>query len=620
MFRYFFLFIQIVLLAFITSAQNTTIRTQVLVVGGGTGGIAAGLQSARSGAKTVIIEQTNWLGGMLTAAGVSCTDGNDAFKSGIWQAFQIELKTHYQRQFLNTGWVSNTCFEPHVGDSIFKSWAKKEPNLSVKYNWYFDKVLKKENKIIGAVFMNKENEKLTVYAYITVDATDLGDVFANAGCAYDLGTEDSSQSHEKTAAGKTDIIQDLTWAATLQDFGSNADKTIAMPIGYNPANYYCSTSDAPCNSNSYNADTKKVLNYGKLPVTNTGTKYMLNWPAHGNDFYLNVVELSPLERDKQYVKAKQQTLGFVYFLQTALGMKQFGLADEFGSADKLALIPYHREGRRIKGIVRFNIDHLSNPFQFNLYRTGIAVGDYPVDHHHAQYPGKVPYIPFPQIPSYNIPLGSLVPQSMDNLIVCDKGISVSNIVNGTTRLQPVVLLTGQSAGVIAAKCIHANIQPKQIDIRSIQKELLNNGCYIMPYCDLDPDDNAWKAVQTIGSLGLIKGHGVSEGWSNKTYFYPDSMMKEKEFAKNINELFQKKIVPEITDTQQNLTSQKLQEFSIKVNQYIGSTLKRSEKKQPIISMESGNKFITRKETAILFLNEVDDSVLKINFSGELVIK
>jgi len=620
MYRYFFLFTQILLIASISSAQTTTINTQVLVVGGSTGGIAAGLQSARSGAKTVIIEQTNWLGGMLTAAGVSCTDGNDAFKSGIWQAFQTALRIHYQQKYLNTGWVSNTCFEPHVGDSIFKSWVKKEPNLSVKYDWYFEKALKKENKIIGAVFMNRKNEKLTVYASITVDATDLGDVFANAGCAYDLGTEDSSQSHEKIAPGKTGIIQDLTWTATLQDFGRNADKTIAMPLDYNPANYYCSTSDAPCNNNSYQGDTKKVLNYGKLPVINTSTKYMLNWPDHGNDYYLNVVELSQLEREKQYAKAKQQTLGFVYFLQTALGMKQIGLADEFGSTDKLALIPYHREGRRIKGMVRFNIDHLSYPFQFNLYRTGIAVGDYPIDHHHAQYPGKVPSIPFPLIPSYNIPLGSLIPQSMDNLIVCDKGISVSNIVNGTTRLQPVVLLTGQAAGIIAAACIHANIQPKQIDIRSIQKELLNNGCYIMPYCDIEPDDNTWKAVQTIGSLGLIKGNGMSEGWSNKTYFYPDSMMKEKEFAKNINELFKKNIVIETTDEQQNLTAKKLKEFLIQVNHYIESILKLSSKKQTDISMRSEDKFITRKETAILFLSAVDDSVLKMNFSGELLIK
>jgi hypothetical protein len=620
MHRFIFIILHFLFIAFNSSAQNTNIKTQVLVVNGGTGGMAAGLQAARSGATTLIVEQTNWLGGMLTAAGVSCTDGNDAFKSGIWQAFQEALKIHYQRKYLNTGWVSNTCFEPHVGDSIFKSWVKKEANLSVKYNWYFHKVLKKENKIIGVEFVNKKNEKLTVYATIIIDATDLGDVFANAGCAYDLGTEDSSQSHEKIAPGKTKIIQDITWAAVLQDFGPNADKTITKPVDYDPLHYYCSTLNAPCNGIPYNGDTKKVLNYGKLPVTNSGSKYMLNWPVHGNDYYLDVVELNPLEREKQYVKAKQQTLGFIYFLQTELGMKQIGLSDEFGSSDQLALIPYHREGRRIKGLVRFNIEHLSNPFQFHLYKTGIAVGDYPVDHHHAQYPGKVPPIPFPQIPSYNIPMGAVISPTIDNLLICDKGISVSNIVNGTTRLQPVVLLTGQAVGIMAAECIHQHIQPKQIDIRSIQNALLNNNCYIMPFCDIDPTDPAWKSVQIMGALGLMKGHGVSEGWSNKTYYYPDSLMKEKEFIKNVNDLFQQKIVPETTDELSYITDKKLQHITNQINNYLASEHKIKIKQQVKVDATSVEKIISKKEIAVLFLKEVNTDVFKINFSGDLLIR
>jgi NADPH-dependent 2,4-dienoyl-CoA reductase/sulfur reductase-like enzyme len=67
--------------SFKLSAQKIII-TDVLVVGGGTGGTAAGIQSARSGAKTIIVEKTKWLGGMLTAAGVSCTDGNDLLPGG----------------------------------------------------------------------------------------------------------------------------------------------------------------------------------------------------------------------------------------------------------------------------------------------------------------------------------------------------------------------------------------------------------------------------------------------------------------------------------------------------------------------------------------------------------
>ena len=63
-------------------------NTDILVVGGGTGGVAAGIQAARAGMQTLIVESTSQLGGMLTAAGVSCTDGNDSLPSGIWEEFR----------------------------------------------------------------------------------------------------------------------------------------------------------------------------------------------------------------------------------------------------------------------------------------------------------------------------------------------------------------------------------------------------------------------------------------------------------------------------------------------------------------------------------------------------
>ena len=53
-------------------------RYDVVIVGGGASGTAAGLQAARMGARTLIVEEFDWLGGMLTSAGVSATDGNTA--------------------------------------------------------------------------------------------------------------------------------------------------------------------------------------------------------------------------------------------------------------------------------------------------------------------------------------------------------------------------------------------------------------------------------------------------------------------------------------------------------------------------------------------------------------
>jgi hypothetical protein len=520
------------LICFVSVSQQRLV-TEVLVVGGGTGGTAAAIQCSRMGVATILVEETAWLGGMLTAAGVSCTDGNDELPSGMWQDFREALYSHYKTRNLGTGWVSNTCFEPHVGDSIFKAWAVREKKLTVLHGWYFDHVQKKGNKTVGAIFKNARGQFLTVEAKITIDATDLGDVFSNAGAVYDLGMEDKFYADEEMAPGKINLVQDLTWVAILKDFGATADKTIQRPTNYDSTRYFCSCTEAPCPfGNPKNVGAKQLLEYGRLPHD----KFMLNWPAHGNDFYANVVDISPLLRNEILINAKQKTLGFVYFIQTQLGFKNIGFSDEFGTIDKLALMPYHREGRRLKGVVRLNVNHLAQPFdqKLMLYRTGIAVGDYPLDHHHGEVK-EAPEIKFPNIPSFNVPLGALIPETIDGLIVCDKGISVSNLANGSTRLQPCVLLTGQAAGVLAALSIEGKVHPRNMNVKKVQAILLKEKCYLMPYVDVNPDNADWQAVQRVGSLGLVRGVGKPQGWANKTYFYPDSTITVAEFTKCLSQ-------------------------------------------------------------------------------------
>lgn len=510
----------------ITMGKEPVIHTDVLVIGGSTGGIAAGIQSARMGVKTLIMEETPWLGGMLSAAGVTATDGNHNLPSGIWEEFRQALYRHYHTRNLNTGWVSNTLFEPYVADSIFKAWASKEKDLAVQYGWYFDSALVAKGKIYGARFINEKKEHITVLANIVVDGTDLGDVYANAGAGYDVGMEDPSYSGEKEAPGKNNIIQDLTWAAALKDYGKYAPTSILIRKDqFNEASlreFDCSTRDAPCpEGKPYNAGTQKVLDYGKLP----NGKYMLNWPAHGNDYFQNGIDIKPINRYAFYAPARKQTLAFLYYIQQQLGFTHIGLdTSEFPSKDHLALMPYHREGRRLKGLVRFSLPHMNHTFEQEqpLYRTGIAVGDYPVDHHH----GKNPYTPvihFPAVNSFTIPLGALIPQTLNGMVVCEKGISVSNLANGSTRLQPCVLLTGQAAGILAALAVRQHQEPRFVAVRAVQSELLRQKAFLLPYVDVLPSDPAFESVQRIGATGILRGTGKKEGWANKTYFYPDSL-------------------------------------------------------------------------------------------------
>jgi hypothetical protein len=246
------------------------------------------------------------------------------------------------------------------------------------------------------------------------------------------------------------------------------------------------------------------------------------------------VEKTPKERTELLEAAKQQTLRFVYFIQKDLGFTNYALADdEFPTKDKLAWYPYYRESRRVKGITRMLVQHISKPFETEqpLYRTGIAVGDYPIDHHHKKNLKAPQHLDFFPVPSFNIPLGSLIPATSNNLIIAEKSISVSNVVNGTTRLQPCVMQIGQAAGLLAAKSLIDGVQPKNISVRKLQTILLEAKGYVMPYIDVDQNHPHFKAVQKMGATGLLRGVGVPSGWANATYFYPNKKVDINEFLK-----------------------------------------------------------------------------------------
>ncbi|MEY3559712.1 MAG: hypothetical protein RIS12_144, partial [Bacteroidota bacterium] len=477
------------------------LHVDVLVVGGGASGITAGIQAARLNVKTLVVEETTWLGGMLSAAGVSATDGNHLLPSGLWGEFRERIYAHYGgASKVATGWVSNTHFEPHVANQIWKEMASAEKSLQIIYQHQFrSAIVQKDSHISGASFINLQNEsQLVVYAKQVIDATELGDVMASARVPFDVGMEASATTGENVQVPATnDIIQDLTYVAILKDYGRGVDCTIAKPAGYDPTEFDGSCLDFYQDTTRIKpgVDCAKMITYAKLP----GNKYMLNWPGHGNDIYLNLINLTPAERAIELVKAKQQTLRYIYFLQHQLGYKNLGLADdEFPTSDRLALIPYNREGRRLKGVIRFKVQDISKPFdqEFPLYRTGIAVGDYPIDHHHRKNPDAPQHLGFYPIPSFSIPLGALLPVSHSGLVVAEKGISVSNVVNGTTRLQPCVLLIGQAAGVLAALAVqNKKSDARQISVREVQSILLQQNAYLMPYADVNLSTPGFYSIQ-----------------------------------------------------------------------------------------------------------------------------
>ena len=481
----------------------------VAIVGAGAGGCAAALQAARSGASVLLLEEGPWVGGMLTSAGVSAIDGNYRLRGGIFGEFCDSLAARYGGyEALRTGWVSNILFEPQVGEAVLGNMLAAEENICLYRNISLDSLTRKD-----AVWHLRCGGR-RFRAAMLVDCTELGDVAARLGIPYDLGMDSSRDMGEDVAPEEAnDIIQDLTYVITARFY--DRDMTISRPEGYDASLY------EGCNPGG----TDAMLSYGLLP----GGDVMLNWPINGNDAYMNLVEAGKEERDSLLEEAKRISLGYLYYIQTELGHPELGIAEGvYPSADGLPLIPYHRESRRIHGRARFTVNDVFDPYRNNLYRTSVAVGDYPVDHHHRRYPcpDSLPDLHFYPVPSFSVPAGVLVPgenplqwdEDYSPLLVAEKSVSVSNIVNGATRLQPVVMGLGQAAGAMAALSAAAG---REATVRELQEELLEASCYLMPYQELTPYDEGFASVQRVGLTGILRGRGESIGWQNRTLFRPD---------------------------------------------------------------------------------------------------
>ncbi|MEJ1933637.1 FAD-dependent oxidoreductase [Nostoc sp. NIES-2111] len=477
---------------------NQTYITDVLVVGGGTGGTAAAIQAARKGVKTILVSEFSWLGGMLTAAGVSAPDGNEllAFQTGLWGAFLQELR---QRQpgGLDNSWVSFFSYDPRIGAEIFADWVKELPNLHWICGQVPLEVLRQENRITSVRFA-----EFTVQAKITIDGTELGDLLALADIPYRWGWELQSEWGEPSAPSSFNEItqkypvQSPTWVVVMQDFAEPVAPEITPAPNYDAALF----ADAWKNYGG-----EQFLNYGRLP----GNLFMINWPICGNDYGEGLGRLieSAAAKDDFFQESRWHSQNFAHFIQTQLG-KRYGLAEKVfpHTSSAFALHPYYRESRRLVGLTTIteqDILPVPSGRVASLFPDTIAIGNYANDHHYLgfdlplqpksiRWGGRWTGTPF------TIPYRCLVPAITDGFLVCEKNISVSHIANGATRLQPVVLGIGQAAGMAAAICVELGCQPRDLPVEELQEALLQDAqapAAIAPLFNLPPEHPEWLQWQ-----------------------------------------------------------------------------------------------------------------------------
>ena len=197
---------------------------------------------------------------------------------------------------------------------------------------------------------------------------------------------------------------------------------------------------------------------------------LVNWPQ--NDYVEgNLIDSSEEDIAAFLQEARQLSLSLFYWMQTEAPRADGGQGypglylrpDITGTVDGLAKYPYIRESRRIRARFTVTENHIGREArggdEAEVFADSVGLGCYRIDLHPST--GKDNYIDVSSLP-FQIPLGSLIPERVENLLAACKNLGTTHISNGCYRLHPVEWNIGEAAGALAAFCQQRRLTPAQV--------------------------------------------------------------------------------------------------------------------------------------------------------------
>lgn len=544
-------------------ARAEEVACDVLVVGGGTGGIAAGLAAARHGARRVIVlEETDWIGGQLTAQGVSALDEHEHIErfggTRSYYALREAIRDHYRARspklaagrHANPGtcWVTGLAFEPRVAVDVLVETAAPDVDagrLEILTRWKAVEADVAADRVRSVLAVQLDERRWRRFRpRIVIDATELGDGLALTGAESVVGAEttaDTGEPHAQPREPKSQCVQSFTYTFALEHPGPGQRHVIPKPERYE---HYRDAQPYSLRIHVHGGeiygeetrwleyqvmerapDTKGGLwTYRRLidrTLFDDGYPHdvtMFNWP--GNDYRdASLLDRTPLDQARALQDAKRVSLGFLYWLQTeaprpgaAPGFPELRVRpDVMATADGLAKYPYIRECRRLRGLGRVTEADVAIDLQPNArarhFADSVGVGWYPIDIHRA---GPEDVGISTRTRPFQIPLGALIPVRVRNLLAGAKNLGVTHITNGCFRLHPVEWNTGEAAGALAAFALARDRDAAAIHgdaaLRgAFQRALVADGVPLYWFIDVGVNDPRFERTQVAAMTGEIAG-------------------------------------------------------------------------------------------------------------------
>ncbi|MGP9747268.1 FAD-dependent oxidoreductase [Brachybacterium sp. AOP29-B2-41] len=509
-----------------TAPELTERAADLVVIGGGLGGVAASLTAARLGLKVLLTEADPWLGGQLTVQGVPPDESawvESHPNSASYAEFRERVREHYRRNFPLTaeaaadpllnpgaGGVSQLCHEPRVGALVLEEMVS--PLLSSgRLQWlrkHEPVAVEREGTRISAVVVRDlcTGEQSRLSAPLIVDATELGDLLALGEIDHVIGAEARSEHGELHAPEVADPLdqQAITWCCALE-WAPGHDELVPRPELYDrfasvvpdfwPGPQLSFSDVHPITlevrhrslfvgdpaDQEETARTNDLWHYRRVrsraqlhPDTPGGEVTLANWPQI--DYWdLPLLGVDAEQRTLAEHEARQLTLSLVHWLQTEAprtdaahggkGYPELRLrGDVMGTTDGLARQAYIREARRIKARFTITEEHIGREMRGQFTGSALFADSVGTGHYRIDLHPSTAARNYVDIDCFpfQIPLGALIPKDVENLLPANKNIGTTHITNGAYRLHPVEWSIGEAVGALAEICRRHGADPAAV--------------------------------------------------------------------------------------------------------------------------------------------------------------
>jgi hypothetical protein len=458
--------------------ENIGEEYDVIVIGGEPEGVAAAVSAARNGAKTLLVESREELGGLFTYGMLNFLDipqGEDgkSVSRGIYEEWH---------QLVGGG----NAFGIVEAKAAFKKLVDDEENLTLSTETEVLASELDENKVTSVTLRNEYGE-YTVTGKAFIDATQDADFAVMSDAPYFIGGEDIGIKDKKMAVTLMIHLKNVDWekvkeTAKSEKFGV-AEVTNSVAWGF---------SD---------------LHYDYQPVEENTRLRGLNLVKINDEYFINALQifgidgLSEESKQEAIEKGKRETEHILEYLQAEF--------PGFENAE-IASFPtelYVRETRHIWAEYQLS---MADVWTNRDHWDSIGMGAYPVDVQ-AQTIEDYGYV-LSAPKQYAIPFRSLVPKEIDGLLVVGRSTGFSSLAAGSARVVPTGMVTGEAAGAAAALAIEEKMSFRELSqsedmIERLRGTLDEQGAYV-DHFEIDyPYQGEWydESIQTLMNYGLVVG-------------------------------------------------------------------------------------------------------------------